>query len=44
MLASGLFNPNTLEQMINQHQTGQKELSQQLWSLMMFSKFLQKNG
>ncbi len=44
MLASGLFNQNTLESMISQHQTGQKELSQQLWSLMMFSKFLQKNA
>jgi len=44
MLASGLFNQSTLERMINQHQTGQKELSQQLWSLIMFSKFLQKNA
>lgn len=44
MLGSGLFNETTLQRMINQHQSGQKELSQQLWSLMMFSKFLQKNN
>ena len=44
MLDTGLFNQNTLQTMLDQHQTGQKELSPQLWSLMMFSKFLQKDG
>jgi asparagine synthase (glutamine-hydrolysing) len=43
MLNTGLFNQNTLKTMLDQHQSGQKELSPQLWSLMMFSKFLQVN-
>ncbi len=44
MLGCGLFNQYTLENMLEQHISGQKELSRPLWSLMMFSKFLQKNG
>ncbi len=43
MLSSGLFNQSTLKAMLDQHQVGQKEFSPQLWSLMMFSKFLQVN-
>jgi len=43
MLETGLFEQRTLKTMLDQHQSGKKELSPQLWSLMMFSKFLQKN-
>lgn len=44
VIETGLFNQKTLTTMLDQHQSGQKELSPQLWSLMMFSKFIQKNS
>lgn len=39
MLDSGLFNPAVLNNLIQQHQRGQRDNSAALWSLMMFSDF-----
>ncbi|RIZ66703.1 MAG: amidotransferase 1, exosortase A system-associated [Methylococcales bacterium] len=40
MKQSGLFNQTFIEQMINQHQSGLKDYSTPIWSLLMFEAFL----
>ncbi|MCW8886630.1 MAG: amidotransferase 1, exosortase A system-associated [Motiliproteus sp.] len=43
MAESGLFNTDYLETLINQHTSGKRDNSAALWTLMMFSAFLEKN-
>ena len=40
MLDSGYFNRSTLRKLIDQHQSGMKDFSVALWSLLMFDRFL----
>ncbi len=44
LLDTGIFNPAFLEQMVDQHQSGAKDHSVSLWSVLMFDAFLRKNG
>ncbi len=37
---TGLFNPNFLRRMVEQHQSGVRDYSSPLWSLLMFESFL----
>ncbi len=39
MIESGLFNMKTIETWINDHQSGRKEYSAPLWTLLMFASF-----
>ena len=39
MRDSGLFNMNTIEKWLNDHQSGRKEYSAPLWTLLMFASF-----
>ena len=40
--ATGIFDNNYLEQLFNQHQSGQRDNSASLWSLLMFNESLKK--
>ena len=40
MLQAGYFNPDTLKAMVAQHQSGQRDFSAPLWTLLMFDAFL----
>ena len=42
MLESGYFKPATLRAMVAQHQSGQRDFSAPLWSLLMFDAFLRQ--
>ena len=42
MLDSGYFNPKTLQTMVAQHQSGQRDFSAPLWTLLMFDAFLRQ--
>jgi asparagine synthase (glutamine-hydrolysing) len=44
LLDTGIFNESTLKQMIDQHQSGAKDHTVSLWSVLMFEAFLRKNG
>ena len=44
MLQSGYFNPKFLEHLMDEHQSGRRDYSAPLWSLMMFDAFLAMNG
>jgi asparagine synthase (glutamine-hydrolysing) len=44
MARSGLFNQKFLEQMVNQHQSGLRDYSAAIWSLLMFESFLRNEG
>ena len=44
LLDTGYFNVATLGQMVTQHQSGQRDFSAPLWSLLMFDAFLRTNG
>lgn len=39
---TGYFNPRTLQNMVRQHQSGQRDFSAPLWSLLMFDAFLRQ--
>ena len=39
---SGLFDTGYLEELVDQHQSGQRDHSASLWSLLMFSESLKK--
>ncbi|MGH8550285.1 MAG: XrtA/PEP-CTERM system amidotransferase [Methylococcales bacterium] len=39
---TGFFNPKTLERIVKQHQSGQRDYSAPLWSLLMFESFLRR--
>ncbi|MBV8380708.1 MAG: amidotransferase 1, exosortase A system-associated [Paucibacter sp.] len=39
---TGLFDPRTLERLVNQHQSGLRDHSAPLWSLLMFDAFLRR--
>jgi asparagine synthase (glutamine-hydrolysing) len=41
---SGLFNPATLRRLVEQHQSGMRDHSAPLWSLLMFEAFLRTSG
>ena len=41
---SGLFNPATLRRLVDQHQSGMRDHSAPLWSLLMFEAFLRTSG
>ncbi len=43
MLDSGLFNKRYLETLINQHQSGIRDYSSSIWTLLMFHSFLKKH-
>ncbi len=44
LLDTGIFNESYLKQMIDQHQSGAKDHTVSLWSVLMFEAFLRKNG
>ena len=44
LLDTGFFNQSYLEQMVDQHQSGLKDHSVSLWSVLMFDAFLRTNG
>jgi asparagine synthase (glutamine-hydrolysing) len=44
LLETGIFNASYLKQMIDQHQSGAKDHTVSLWSVLMFEAFLRKNG
>ncbi len=41
---SGLFNPDFLQHLVDQHRTGQRDNSAALWTLLMFEAFLRRLG
>lgn len=41
MLDSGIFNPTTLQRLVDDHTSGRRDNSASLWALMMFNNFLQ---
>jgi len=41
---SGLFNQKFIEHMVTQHQSGLKDYSTPIWSLLMFEAFLRTNS
>jgi asparagine synthase (glutamine-hydrolysing) len=41
--STGWFNEAFLQQMVSQHQAGQRDYSAQIWALMMFESFLRNN-
>jgi asparagine synthase (glutamine-hydrolysing) len=41
---TGYFNPRTLRRMVDSHQSGRRDFSAPLWSLLMFEAFLQVDG
>ena len=43
MADSGLFDQAFLQKMVNQHQSGLRDYSAPIWSLLMFSSFLQQD-
>jgi len=44
LMDTGYFNRRTLETMVEQHQSGQRDFSAPLWSLLMFDAFLKQAG
>ena len=44
MTQCGLFNHSFLEHMVNQHQSGLRDYSSPIWSLLMFEAFLRTNN
>ena len=44
MKQCGLFNQTFIEYMINQHESGLKDYSTPIWSLLMFEAFLRNNS
>ncbi len=44
MLDSGYFDPAYLDQLIKDHQSGKRDYSAPLWTLMMFHQFLSRHG
>tara|TARA_R110002096_G_scaffold309403_2_gene503949 strand:+ start:49831 stop:51717 length:1887 start_codon:yes stop_codon:yes gene_type:complete len=44
MLDSGYFEQSYLERLINDHQSGKRDYSASLWTLMMFHQFLSRHG
>jgi asparagine synthase (glutamine-hydrolysing) len=44
MRQSGLFDNDFLEQIYNQHQSGLRDYSTAIWTLIMFEAFLRSNG
>ncbi len=44
MSQCGLFNQDFLEHMVNQHQSGLRDYSSPIWSLLMFEAFLRTNS
>lgn len=43
MLESGLFNQRYLETLVDQHQSGMRDYSASIWTLLMFHSFLKKH-
>jgi asparagine synthase (glutamine-hydrolysing) len=41
--ATGYFNPEVLQDMVNQHLSGQRDFSAPLWTLLMFDAFLRQS-
>jgi len=44
LLDTGIFNPDFLKQMVDEHQSGAKDHGMTLWSVLMFDAFLRTNG
>jgi asparagine synthase (glutamine-hydrolysing) len=44
MTKCGLFNHSFLEHLVNQHQSGLRDYSSPIWSLLMFEAFLRTNN
>ena len=44
LLDTGIFDPAFLKRMVDEHQSGSKDHSTTLWSVLMFDAFLRKNG
>jgi asparagine synthase (glutamine-hydrolysing) len=40
LAGSGMFNPVTLQRLVDQHQSGARDHSASLWTLLMFDAFL----
>jgi len=43
MKECGLFNMNTIERWVNEHQSGRREYSAPLWTLLMFASFIRQS-
>ncbi len=44
LIATGIFNPDYLKELVEQHETGVRDHAVALWSVLMFEAFLRKNG
>jgi len=44
LVDTGIFNPNYLQRMVDEHLAGTKDHSTALWAVLMFEAFLRKNG
>jgi len=44
MADTGYFNPQTLQLMVSEHQSGRRDHAASLWSLLMFDAFLKQSG
>jgi asparagine synthase (glutamine-hydrolysing) len=44
LAATGLFNPDTLRHLVDAHQSGARDYSAPLWTLLMFEAFLRASG
>jgi asparagine synthase (glutamine-hydrolysing) len=42
MLDSGIFDSGFLQQIVEQHQSGRRNFSDPIWTLLMFEAFLRK--
>jgi asparagine synthase (glutamine-hydrolysing) len=42
MVESGMFNPQTMRNIVEQHESGQRDFSTTLWTMLMFDAFLRK--
>ena len=40
MLESGMFNPQTMRGIVEQHENGQRDFSTAIWTMLMFDAFL----
>lgn len=44
LAATGIFNRDYLQHLVNAHQSGARDYSSPLWTLLMFEAFVRNNG
>ena len=44
LAATGIFNPDQLRHLVDAHQSGARDYSAALWSVLMFDAFLRRSG